>query len=76
MLFRSIFVADFYWNSGRFGAAWRRYMYVAENFKDLPDIFKYSKERAQLSYLEYQKTLTESERRDVEGSWRNFMKWL
>jgi outer membrane protein assembly factor BamD len=71
-----IFVADFYWNTGRFGAAWRRYMYVAGNFKDLPEIFKYSKDRAQLSYLEYQKTLSESERREAEGSWRKFLKWL
>jgi outer membrane protein assembly factor BamD len=72
-----IFIADFYWNTERFGAAWRRYMYVAENFKDLPDIVKYSKDKAQLSYLAYQKTLSEEERRKVEGSWRNFMKkWL
>jgi outer membrane protein assembly factor BamD len=72
-----IFIADFYWNTGRFGAAWRRYMFTAENFKDLPEILAYSKERAQLSYLEYQKTLSEKERREVEGSWRNFMKkWL
>ena len=72
-----IFIADFYWNTDRFGAAWRRYMFVVENFKDLDEIFKYAKGRAQLSYLEYQKTLSESERREVEGSWRHFMKkWL
>jgi len=72
-----LFVADFYWNTQRFGAAWKRYMFVAENFKDLPKILEYSKQRAQLSYLEYQKTLTEDERRQVEGSWHTFMKkWL
>lgn len=76
MASHEIFVADFYWNTDRFGAAWRRYMYVAENFKDLPEIFAYSKERAQLSYLKYQKTLSESERREVEGSWLKFLKWL
>lgn len=71
-----IFIADFYWNSSRYGAAWKRYMYVAENFKDLPEIFKYAKERAQVSYLEYQKTLSENERREAEGTWHKFLKWL
>lgn len=77
MASHEIFVADFYWNTGRFGAAWRRYMFVAENFKDLPEILKYCQNRAQLSYLEYQKTLTEKERMEVEGSWKHFLqKWL
>lgn len=76
MASHEIFIADFYWNTGRFGAAWRRYMFVVENFQDLPEILKYSKERAQLSYLEYQKTLTEKERREIEGTWHKFLKWL
>ena len=72
-----LFVADFYWNTGRYGAAWRRYMYVAQNFQDLPEVFKYAKDKAQLSYLEYRKTVSEEERRQVEGSWHNFAKkWL
>jgi len=72
-----ILVADFYWNTGRYGAAWRRYTYVAEHFRDLPDVFKYARDKAQIAYLEYQKTLSEDERRSVEGSWHNFVKkWL
>ncbi len=71
-----LFVADFYWNSTRYGAAWKRYMYVAENYKDLPAVLKYSKERAQISYLEYQKYLSESERREALGTWHKFLKWL
>lgn len=71
-----LFVADFYWNTDRFGAAWKRYMYVAENFKDLEEIFKYAKDKAQVSYLAYQKTLSEAERREIEGSWRKFLRWL
>ncbi len=71
-----IFIADFYWNTERYGAAWRRYMYVAENFRDLPEIFEYSKNKAQLSYLEYQKMLTDHERKEVESTWHKFKKWL
>jgi outer membrane protein assembly factor BamD len=71
-----IFIADFYWNSERFGAAWKRYMFVCENFKDLPEIFKYAKLRSELSYLEYVKSLSEQERREAQGTWHKFRKWL
>ena len=72
-----LFVADFYWRTDQYGAAWKRYMYTAENFKDLEEVLEYAKLRAELSYLEYQKTLTEAERRKIEGSWRNWAKrWL
>ncbi|WP_027184920.1 outer membrane protein assembly factor BamD [Desulfovibrio inopinatus] len=72
-----LFVADFYWRTDNYGPAWRRYMYVADNFKDVPEVVEYSKERAALSYLEYQKTLTEDERREIEGDWRQWLKeWL
>ena len=52
-------------------------MYTAENFKDLEEVLEYAKLRAELSYLEYQKTLTENERQAIEGSWRHWAKrWL
>ena len=72
-----LFVADFYWRTDQYGAAWKRYMYTADNFKDLEEVLAYSRLRAQLSYLEYQKTLSEAERRKIEGSWHNWLKrWL
>jgi outer membrane protein assembly factor BamD len=51
-------------------------MFVCENFKDLPEIFKYCNQRAELSYLEYQKTLSDAERKQTEGRWQKFKKWL
>jgi len=72
-----LFVADFYWNSDQYGAAWKRYVYVVENYNDLPEVFDYAKLRAQLSYLEYRKSLAEAERQKVEGEWsRWLMLWL
>jgi outer membrane protein assembly factor BamD len=72
-----LFVADFYWRTGQYGAAWKRYMYTVENYKDLEEVLEYAKLRAELSYLEYQKTLTENERQAIEGSWRHWAKrWL
>ncbi|MGD9609441.1 MAG: outer membrane protein assembly factor BamD [Desulfovibrionaceae bacterium] len=72
-----LFVADFYWRTGQYGAAWKRYMYTVENFKELQEVVSYASLRAQLSYLEYQKTVSEEERRQIQGSWRNWAKrWL
>jgi len=69
-----LFIADFYYNTSQFGAAWKRYMYTVENYAELPKIVEYSKSRAELSYLEYQKTLSEEERRNIEGSWKRWLK--
>ena len=72
-----LFVADFYWRTSQYGAAWKRYMYTVENFKELEEVIEYAKLRSELSYLEYQKTLTESERQAIEGSWKHWAKrWL
>jgi len=72
-----LFVADFYWNTDQYGAAWKRYVYVVDNYNDLPEILDYAKLRAQLSYLEYRKTLANEEREKVEGDWNAWlMHWL
>ncbi len=72
-----LFVADFYWKTDRYGAAWKRYVYVVENYSDLSEIQEYAKLRAQLSYLEYRKTLANEEREKVEGDWAAWLKhWL
>ena len=72
-----LFVADFYWNTDQYGAAWKRYVYTVENYSDLPEIAVYAKLRAQLSYLEYRKTLAEDERQRAEDSWTLWLEsWL
>ncbi len=73
---REVFVADFYWSSSRWGAAWRRYQYVVDNFSDLEDIKKYASERSNYAYLEYQKERTKKAREKREGSWKDWFKWL
>lgn len=72
-----VYIADFFWRTEQFGPAWNRYRYVVENFNDLPDIRDYAKRRAEYSYFEYQKTLTQEEREKIEGGWRTWLKkWL
>ncbi|WP_272699977.1 outer membrane protein assembly factor BamD [Desulfovibrio sp. Fe33] len=72
-----IFVADFFWRTEQFGPAWHRYQYVVENFSDIPDLRDYAVKRAEYSYFEYQKTLSEEERARIQGSWKRWLKqWL
>ncbi|WP_419787732.1 outer membrane protein assembly factor BamD [Pseudodesulfovibrio sp.] len=72
-----VYMADFFWRTDQFGPAWHRYQYVVENFSDIPDLRDYARRRAEYSYFEYQKTLSEDERMRIEGSWKLWLKkWL
>lgn len=72
-----VYVADFFWRTEQYGPAWHRYQFVVENFSDVPDLRDYAKNRAQYSYFEYQKTLSEEERQRLQGSWMRWIKkWL
>jgi len=72
-----IYMADFFWRTDQYGPAWHRYQYVVENFSDIPDLRDYARRRAEYSYFEYQKTLSEEERMRIQGSWILWLKkWL
>lgn len=72
-----VYVADFFWRTEQYGPAWHRYQYVVENFSDVPDLRDYARRRAEYSYFEYQKTLSEDERLRIQGSWKLWLKeWL
>ncbi|WP_456324331.1 outer membrane protein assembly factor BamD [Desulfonauticus submarinus] len=71
-----LFVADFYWRTGRYLAAWKRYSYVEKNYSDLPEVLDYARERKKLAYLEYQKEQGEKEREREQGSWKEWFDWL
>jgi outer membrane protein assembly factor BamD len=72
-----VYMADFFWRTDQFGPAWHRYQYVVENFSDIPELRDYAVKRAEYSYFEYQKTLSEEERQRIQGSWLLWVKkWL
>ncbi|NDV19752.1 outer membrane protein assembly factor BamD [Pseudodesulfovibrio sp. JC047] len=72
-----VYMADFFWRTEQYGPAWHRYQYVVENFSDIADLRDYSIKRAEYSYFEYQKTLSEEERQRIQGSWMRWIKqWL
>ncbi|BCS86968.1 outer membrane protein assembly factor BamD [Pseudodesulfovibrio sediminis] len=72
-----VYMADFFWRTEQYGPAWHRYQYVVENFSDIQDLRDYAAKRAEYSYFEYQKTLSEEERQRIQGSWIRWIKqWL
>lgn len=71
-----IFVADFYWRTERYGAAWERYHYVMDNFQDLPEVVDYATKRADLAWVRHRAMTSEEEREDVQGSWKDWFDWL
>ncbi|GAB6176546.1 outer membrane protein assembly factor BamD [Desulfobaculum senezii] len=71
-----IYVADFYWRTERYRAAWQRYESIAKNFPDLPKVVDYAAERSKLAYLRFQKDSSEDVREEAQGSWKKWFKWL
>ena len=71
-----IFVGDFYWRTGQYGAAWHRYIFILENFADVVEFKDYVRKRAEYSYYEYQKNLSEEEREKLQWTWKRMLKWL
>lgn len=71
-----LFIADFFWRTERYGPAWNRYAYVVKNYNDIEDLREYAKRRAKYSYYEYQKTISQEERDEIHGSWKEWFEWL
>lgn len=71
-----IYVADFYWNTEQYGAAWKRYEYIMENFPELPDILDYAIGRSQLAYFLHLKAQSEEDRKELKGDWTSLFDWL
>jgi outer membrane protein assembly factor BamD len=71
-----LYLADFYWRTEKYGAAWKRYSYVIEEFSDLPQVQSYAQEREKLAYLRYQESLSQQRREQEQGSWKQWFDWL
>ncbi|SKA71039.1 outer membrane protein assembly factor BamD [Desulfobaculum bizertense] len=71
-----LYVADFYWRTKEYRAAWLRYQAIADEFKDLPEVRTYSLKRSKLSYMRFQKGSSEAVREKEQGSWKNWFEWL
>ncbi len=73
---RELYAAHIFYNMGNNSAAYRRYVYVYENFRDLPEIVRYARSQAKITFLDHAEDIAEAERRSQHGSWRNYFNWL
>lgn len=71
-----LYIADVFWHMEQYGPAWRRYVFVEENFPDVPEAEEYAKEKSLAAYHQYRAQQAAEIRAEREGSWRNWFKWL
>lgn len=71
-----LYSASVFRNMGNYGAAYKRYLHVYEEFSDIPEVKEYSEEQAKLAFLKHTANLSEVERRKQYGSWHDYFKWL
>lgn len=71
-----LYIGDVFWNMKKYGPAWRRYEYVAENFKDVPEVAEHAEEKSVAAWHLYRSEEASAKREQREGSWKNWFKWL
>ncbi len=71
-----LYIGDMFWHMKKYGPAWHRYTYVAENYKDVPDVMELAAGKAVASYSLYLKESNEERREAREGSWKDWFRWL
>lgn len=71
-----LYIADVFWHMGKYGPAWRRYEFIAENYADVPDVTDHAREKAQAAHLYYREEQADVQRQQREGTWKNWFKWL
>jgi len=71
-----LYIGDVFWNSGRYDAAWRRYAYILDEFKDVPDIYKHVEEKSLAAYYRYREEQSAETRERIQGSWKDWFRWL
>ncbi|MDE6734250.1 MAG: outer membrane protein assembly factor BamD [Desulfovibrio sp.] len=71
-----LYIADVFWHMGKYGPAWRRYEFVADNFKDVPEVAEHAKDKSIAAYHKYRAEVAAETREKRQGSWKNWFTWL
>lgn len=71
-----LYIADMFWHMDKYGPAWRRYVFVEENFADIPEVAEHAKEKSVAAYHRYRMEQANEIREQRQGSWKNWFKWL
>ncbi len=76
MVEHELYLADVFWNMGKYCSAWKRYTFIVEMFPDVPDIAKHAKEKSLSAYFLYRKQESQDAREEIYGTWKNMFRWL
>lgn len=72
-----LYLGDTFWNMKKYGPAWRRYTFVADNFPDVTEVSNHAREKAVAAYFKYRENKSQEEREDIEGSlYKKWFNWL
>lgn len=71
-----LYIADFYFRSGKYGSAWSRYQSIIENFKDVPEIYGHAEEKLQAAFIRHREQVAQETLERREGSWKQWFDWL
>ena len=73
---RDIYLANFYWRTERYGAAYVRYTEVIEKYPELQDITTYAKKQATISYLKFMEQQAEQAQDEGRFQFKDLFQWL
>lgn len=71
-----LYIAEMFWHMKKYGPAWHRYVYVEENFADIPEVAEHAHEKGLAAFHEYRQEQAAEIRAQREGSWKNWFNWL
>ncbi len=71
-----LYIADVFYNMGKYGPAWQRYNYIVENFGDVEKASEHAKQKSLSAYMQYTEQQSEEKRQIREGTWKDWFDWL
>ncbi|MDR1490055.1 MAG: outer membrane protein assembly factor BamD [Desulfovibrio sp.] len=71
-----LFYADFYYRMGRYASALARYKVIIDKYQDVTEIYEFAIEKSKAAFVLNTENEAEDTRKQREGSWRDWFKWL
>ncbi len=71
-----LYLGDVFWNMKKYGSAWRRYIYIVDNFPDVTDVRDHAQQKALASYYKYREQESQEAHDQITGSWKEWFDWL
>jgi len=71
-----LFIGDMFWRMEKYGSARERYLYVVNNYPDVPQVPEHAAKKAEAAYFKDREQKAEQDRRKKHGHWRDWFDWL